>query len=170
MKHILTTERLYFRELTLEDKCDLAKILSDEESMQYYPHPFSDREVEGWIQWNLKNYTEYGFGLWAVILKKDDSFLGDCGITMQTIEGERIPEIGYHIKKRYWNQGFATEAAIVCKAYAFEVLGFEKVYTYTTVRNTPSRRIAEKNGMTIERYFEKNNEHQVLYSCCKGAY
>jgi RimJ/RimL family protein N-acetyltransferase len=150
----------------MDDKDDLAEILSDEEAMRYYPHPFSPQEVENWITWNMKNYATYGFGLWAVILKETGDFLGDCGITMQTIDGEPFPEIGYHIKKAYWNRGFATEAAKACRDYAFEVLGYEEIYSYMTIHNTPSRRIAEKVGMTIERYVNKEPEQLVLYSCC----
>ena len=37
--------------------------------------------------------------------------IGDCGITIQNIDGELLPEIGYHIHKDFWRQGFATEAA-----------------------------------------------------------
>ena len=47
--------------------------------------------------WNEK----YGFGLWAVVLKETGAFIGDCGIFIQNIDGEMLPEIGYHIHKRY---------------------------------------------------------------------
>lgn len=42
---IIETERLYLRELTMEDKEEWAKVLSDIESMRFYPHPFSEKEV-----------------------------------------------------------------------------------------------------------------------------
>ncbi|NNF98089.1 MAG: GNAT family N-acetyltransferase [Desulfobacteraceae bacterium] len=159
----IETERLRLREFKIQDKMNLIDILSDEDSMRFYPHPFSEKEVEGWIDWNLKNYAEYGFGLWAVILKKTDVFIGDCGITLQNIEGEKLPEIGYHIERKYCNQGYATEAALACKNYAFEVLGFLKVYTYTTPDNLSSRRVAEKIGMTPVKNFSKKGIQEVLY-------
>ncbi len=119
---ILETERLYLRELVPSDTKELRKVLSDPESMQYYPHPFSEEEVDKWILWNIENYHNYQHGLWAVILKEGQVFLGDCGITMQNIENEIVPEIGFHIIKEYSKRGYATEAARACKDYAFQVL------------------------------------------------
>jgi RimJ/RimL family protein N-acetyltransferase len=78
----METERLHLRELVLENASELAKVLSDAESMQYYLAPFSREKVVSWITWNLDNYRKYNHGLWAVIRKEDDAFLGDCGITM----------------------------------------------------------------------------------------
>ena len=59
------------------------------------------------IEWNLQNYEEYGFGLWAVVLRETDEFIGDCGLTIQNIDGEFLPEIGYHIHNSNFPQAFA---------------------------------------------------------------
>lgn len=158
---IIETERLYLRELVLEDKHELSKVLSDPESMQYYPEPFNQEKVEKWIQWNIDSYKKYNHGLWAVILKDGDRFIGDCGITMQLIENEIVPEIGFHIMKNYWNKGYATEAANACKSYAFDVLKYPKVFSYTALRNVPSQKVAEKMGMQTYKVFEKNGEKQI---------
>ena len=56
---VIETERLYLRELVLEDKDKLAKVLSDVYSMKFYPHPFSEEEVKNWIIWNIDNYKKY---------------------------------------------------------------------------------------------------------------
>lgn len=159
---IIETKRLYLRELTLDDTDELMKVLSDSESMQFYPKPFTDEGVEKWIRWNIDNYKKYRHGLWAVILKEGDVFLGDCGITMQNIDGDIVPEIGFHIIKDYCNKGYATEAAISCRDYAFNVLGYPRVFSYTTVQNVPSQKVAEKMGMSVYKHFEKNNEQQVV--------
>ncbi|KAB2331323.1 GNAT family N-acetyltransferase [Bacillus mesophilum] len=158
---ILETKRLYLREFVLDDKLELSKVLSDPESMQYYTKPFHLEEVESWITWNLDNYKKYNHGLWAVILKDGEKFLGDCGITMQLIDKETVPEIGFHIIKDYCNQGYATEAADACKEYAFNVLKYPKVFSYTTLKNIPSQKVAEKIGMQIYKEFEKNGEKQI---------
>lgn len=63
---ILETKRLYLREMVLEDIEELSKVLSDPESMQYYPEAFSKDKVGKWIQWNIDNYNRYNHGLWAV--------------------------------------------------------------------------------------------------------
>lgn len=63
---IIETERLYLRALKMDDHHELSKVLSDPESMQYYPHPFNQEEVKNWIRWNEKNYRQYNHGLWQL--------------------------------------------------------------------------------------------------------
>ncbi|WP_369404806.1 GNAT family N-acetyltransferase [Piscibacillus salipiscarius] len=82
-------------------------------------------------------------------------------MTMQEIDGETVPEIGYHIHKDYWNKGYASEAALACKQYAFNKLGYDRVYSYTTLNNVPSQKVAEKIGMETYKVFEKNGEQQI---------
>ena len=67
---VIETERLILREYTLEDFDALYEILSDKETMAHYPKPFDEEKVRSWIRWNIENYAKYGFGLWAVVLKK----------------------------------------------------------------------------------------------------
>ncbi|WP_042147788.1 GNAT family N-acetyltransferase [Paucisalibacillus sp. EB02] len=160
---ILETDRLYLRELVLGDSQELSRVLSDPDSMQYYPEPFNQKKVESWIRWNMDNYKTYNHGLWAVILKDGERFIGDCGITMQTIDQEKVPEIGFHIIKDYWNKGYATEAALACKQFAFDVLGYSKVFSYTSMRNIPSQKVAENIGMRLYKTFEKNGEKQIVH-------
>ena len=131
--------------------------------MKFYAHPIGENEVEDWIRWNMDNYQKYRHGLWAVILKQGDTFIGDCGITMQNICDETQPEIGFHIIKEYCNKGYATEAAAACKEYAFEVLQYPKVFSYTTIQNIPSQKVAQKSGMHFYKQFEKNNEEYIVH-------
>lgn len=168
---ILETERLLLRELTMDDVNDLHIILSDPESMGHYPKPYSMKKSEGWIKWNIDNYATHGFGMWAVILKDENKFIGDCGITMQSINGEEEPEIGYHINKRYSNKGYGTEAAKVCRDYAFNELGLEKVFSYMKYTNKASSRVAEKNGMRfIMEYKDDVNTITKVYGITLEEY
>lgn len=159
---IIETERLYLRELTLADQENWSKVLSDPVAMKYYPHQLSAEEVTKWLQWTLDNYRKYRHGLWAVILKECDIFIGDCGITMQNIDGEIVPEIGFHIIKDYWNRGYATEAALACKEYAFYVFNYPRVFSYTTIDNIPSQRVAQKIGMKVYKHFFRDGEEHVV--------
>ena len=156
MKYIIETERLYLRELTINDHQELARILCDHASMKYYPSVFTQKQVLDWITWNMDSYKNYKHGLWAVTLKRDNIFIGDCGTTIQDIDGQNLPEIGYHIIKEYCNKGYATEAAKACIRYAFHTLNYDKVYTHTKYDNFPSIRVAEKNGMKFVKKFKKN--------------
>ncbi len=85
----------------------------------------------------------------AVIRKSDGAFLGQCGLTMQPFGERLVPEVGYLLARRYWRNGYATEAAAACRSYAFEELGFPEVYSIIRENNLPSRRVAERGGMQI---------------------
>ena len=155
MHPVVETKRLLLRKLVPDDQTSLAEILCSPESMKYYPRPFTIEEVERWIGWNIRSYNSYGHGLWAVIQRSDNAFLGDCGITIQNIEGQELPEVGYHIRTEYCNKGFATEAAGAVIDYIFERFPYKALYSYMRIDNTPSNRVAKKNGMHFEKEFEK---------------
>lgn len=170
---ILETEQLLLREMTTNDFQAWYQILSDQETMQYYPKAFDQDQTRSWIQWNLDNYKKYGFGLWAVILKDTNCFIGDCGITMQNIhhDGNLFPEIGYHINKKYWRNGYATQAAKACLKYGFENKNFDEIFSYQKWTNVPSRKVAEKMGMTLrEEYADEKNTKTSVYSITKAEY
>ncbi len=168
---VLETKRLVLRELTIADLRNWHVILSDPETMAHYPQPFSLEKTKQWIDWNLENYRTYGFGLWAVILKENALFIGDCGITMQQINGKLEPEIGYHINKAYTGKGYASEAAQACRDYAFEGLKLRTVYSYMKHTNTASRRVAEKNGMKlIAELPDKTNGITTVYAITLHEY
>lgn len=161
----LETDRLIVRDFTPEDFTLLHKILSDAETMKHYPHPFQPEETRNWIQRNMNRYANDGFGLWAVELKETGELIGDCGITMQNIHGNLVPEIGYHINRNHQKQGYATEAAAACMKYAFEELGFEKIYSYMKYTNKASARVAVKNGMQfVEEYEDAVNTITKVYA------
>ena len=117
--------------------------------MTAYEHAFSDEEVQAWLDRQLLRYREDGFGLWAVILKETGEFIGQCGLTMQEFDGGWVPEIGYLFRRAFWHRGYAAEAAVGCREYAFQVLGLEEVFSIIRDSNTASQKVAERNGMTL---------------------
>ena len=147
MKKILETDRLILREYTLEDFDGLYAILSDPETMQHYPTPYDEKETMRWLNWSFDNYQTYGFGLWAIELRESGEFIGDCGITMQNIDGEILPEIGYHIHKNHWRRGYAKEAAAAVRDWCFQNTAFDAVYSYMTHANVASYSTAASVGM-----------------------
>lgn len=163
---ILQTERLYLREMTEQDLPDLRDILQDEKAMAAYEHAFSEDEVTDWLQRQLHRYRQDGFGLWAMIRRDIDEMVGQCGITMQEVDGRMVPEIGYLLKRIYWHQGYAIEGAKGCRDYAFDVLGLPEVFSIIRDTNAASRRVAIRNGMTkrgqiIKHYYGIDMPHDV---------
>lgn len=153
---ILETERLTLREMTQADFPALCKILQNNDVMYAYEGAFTDEEAQLWLDNQLHQYSEYGFGLWAVVLKQNGEMIGQCGITMQDYNGKQVTEVGYLFMKDLWHMGYATEAAIACKNYAFETLGAVEVFSIIRDTNTASQAVAIRNGMTVHGSFTKH--------------
>lgn len=153
---ILETDRLVLRELSLLDKENLSLILQDKDVMYAYEHAFSYSEVDTWLNNQLRRYKDDGFGLWAVILKDTNEFIGQCGLTVQNIGEKEVVEVGYLFKKAHWHKGYATESAIACKNYAFNTLDIDEVYSIIRDNNMPSINVAKRNGMSLKGEFVKH--------------
>ena len=149
--HILETPRLILREFTPADADALSLVLSDAETMRHYPMPFDRAAVEEWIARQIRRYAINGHGLWATILKSNGELIGDCGLTIQDVEGVREVEVGYHVRRDLWGQGLASEAARACREYGFAHLPVDHIISLIRPENLQSRRVAERNGMTVER-------------------
>lgn len=124
--------------------------------MYAYEHAFDDREVQEWLNKQIQRYQDYGVGLWAVILKETDEMIGQCGLTMQEYNDRQVLEVGYLFQKAYWHNGYASEAAIACKDYAFDKLGAPEVYSIIRDTNIASQKVALRNGMTRVDQFTKH--------------
>ena len=154
MKMILETERLFLREMTMDDFDALYAVLSDAEIMQHYPYSFDEERVRSWIERNMKRYTDDGFGLWAVCLKDTGEMIGDCGLTLQNIDGTMLPEIGYHIRRDQQRKGYAKEAAAAVRDWAFQNTEYPALYSYCKYTNVGSFKTAESIGMNFEKEYE----------------
>ena len=153
---ILETQRLLLREMTQADYPALAEILQDRVAMFAYEHAFSDEETQTWLDRMRERYAKDGFGLWAVVCKETGEMIGQCGLTWQNYEGERVLEIGYLFQRKHWKKGYAIEAARACKHYAFETLHVNEVFSIIRDNNIASMNVAIRNGMTIRGTFIKH--------------
>lgn len=172
---IIQTKRLYMRKLCKNDFNELCEILQDKDVMYAYEqHAFDNKEVQEWLDNQLRRYDENGFGLWAVILKDSETFIGQCGLTVQDFNGSSVIEIGYLFKKAYWHHGYATEAAIACKKYAFETLKVNRVYSIIRDNNIPSQMVAKRNGMTavakLDKFYYNMHMPHIVYSIKDSEY
>lgn len=163
----LETSRLFLREMTRNDRAALAAILQDPQVMYVYEHAFSEAEVDQWLERQLERYRTWGFGLWAVVEKDSGEMVGQCGITMQDWDGRPVPEIGYLFRRSSWGKGYATEAALACREYAFTTLYFPTVYAIIRDNNLPSQGVARRCGMEevgamVKHYYHMDMPHLVF--------
>jgi len=165
---ILETARLSLREFTPADVNALEAVLGDPIAMQYYPAAFNRNEVEEWIERNVERYQRDGYGLWAMLLRKTGDLIGDCGCYLREMEGRSSVEIGYHVRRDLWGNGYATEAARACMRYAFDKLGLDRVISLIRPENRQSVRVAEKNGLVCEKIIFWRGYDHCIYAKSKS--
>ena len=101
-------------------------------------------------------------------LTKTQQIIGDCGIILQEVEGDRLYEIGYHLRRDFWGQGLATEAAIACRDWAFAYLKADRLISLIRPENLPSCRVAERTGMTVWKEVNWQGLPHCVYSIERG--
>ena len=161
---VIETKRLILRQYKQDDFDGLKDIITDPETMKYYLKPYDLKGVQRWLDWNYNNYEKLGFGLWAIELKETGEYIGDCGITIQNIDEELLPEIGYHINKLHWKKGYAKEAGQAVRDWGFENTKYDALYSYMNFENIPSYKTALSLGMEkVNDYVDSSGER--LFVC-----
>jgi ribosomal-protein-alanine N-acetyltransferase len=158
MKIFAETERLLLREILPTDVGGFFEMDSDPDVHIYLgSEPLQQKEqAANAIQFIRQQYIDNGIGRWAVIDKKTNTFLGWAGlklITELTNNHINYLDLGYRFTKKYWGQGFATEAAAASLAYAFNELQANEVYAIADCKNIASNKILTKTGLTLVESF-----------------
>lgn len=149
--------------MSTDDLDDMADLLGDPLVMEYYPRPKARREAAEWIGWNLRNYAEHGHGLW-IIETHDGEFIGDCGLTWQTVDQSPALEVGYHVKTAAQRLGYATEAATACRDYASSDVLAVRIVSIIHRENRASQRVAENIGMRLDRTLHHASPDHDVFS------
>ena len=161
-REILLTERLRLREYTAADAAELFEVFADPYARTFYPEMTDPAKVRAWIDWNLRNYSEFGFGLWAIELQEGGRFIGDCGLTYQDVEGRSELEIGYHVLESERGKGYATEAARACLDFGFTHTSCESICSIVRPSNTASCVVAARIH-SARREFLKRDQPALLF-------
>jgi RimJ/RimL family protein N-acetyltransferase len=158
------TERLRFRLYTSADEALLFEVFADPYARTFYPEMVDRSKVNAWIQWNLRNYDEFGFGLWALELKASGEFIGDCGLTYQEVEGRQELEIGYHVIQRERGKGYASEAARVCLDFGFGRTSCTSICSIVRPSNIASRMVAGRVHMACREFIKGARSALLFYT------
>lgn len=163
MNLILETERLLLRPIDLNDAQDMFQLDNNPNVHKYLGNkPVKTIEESiAYIKNIQQQYLENNIGRFAVILKKNNTFLGWCGLKFITEEENNhnnFYEIGYRFKEEFWGQGFAYESATEWLKYAFNTLKVPVLYASAHIDNKGSRKVLEKIGLQIQNEYLWNNE------------
>lgn len=147
---IATTERLILRHWQPSDREPFSWMNADPRVMEFMPSLLSQEESDALIDHIKSHFREHGFGLCAVELRQEHSFMGYIGLAVPRFRAIFTPcvEIGWRLSSDYWGRGLATEGAREIVRYAFGSLGLKDLVSFTVPGNGRSRRVMEKLGMT----------------------
>ncbi|MDB2415471.1 GNAT family N-acetyltransferase [Rickettsiales bacterium] len=145
----IQTKRLILRSWKKEDLEPFAKLNACKYVCEFLPKPLIKSESDNLAERIIAHFDKHGFGLYAVERKDNGKFIGFTGLSIPIFEAHFMPavEIGWRLSYENWGQGFATEAALAVRDYAFEELGLNEIVSFTAEKNASSRRVMEKIGM-----------------------
>lgn len=148
----LESERLIYKPLSLDYLEQWTKYLANSENTGYYPVlPLTPSErSKSWIESQLLRYSENTYGMYAVHLKENNAFIGQSGALLQEVNGRLEVEVGYHFFKEYTRKGYATEAAIHFRKWAFKNHPTSSIISIIREDNLPSQKVAIRNGMSVD--------------------
>lgn len=149
MKNSIKTDRLILRSWKEEDLELFAKLNNDPRVMEYFPALKTQAESDASAQRMSNRIEQCGWGFWAVSLLQTGEFIGFIGLEEVDFQAAFTPavEIGWRLAYEYWGKGYATEGALASLKYGFEILGLQKIVSFTAVQNFRSRAVMERIGM-----------------------
>lgn len=155
MKIYMETERLILRSWKYEDRESFAEMNCNRKVMKYFPATLTTDESNAFVYRINTEFEETGFGLYAVEIKEAEEFIGYVGFHRFNFDAPFSPglEIGWRISDRFWHHGYATEAAKACLDYAREKHLCDKLFSFTSVHNTPSENVMKRIGMSYQGTF-----------------
>jgi RimJ/RimL family protein N-acetyltransferase len=143
---ILTTERLLLKAVMIQDAAAYKKhfeVIQYLSTNVFWPYP------EDGVEWFLNNLVlpRQGKDRWCygIFLKPiQDELIGCVDLWREAVPENR----GFWLGKKFWGHGYMTEAVVPVTNYAFNDLGFQKLYFTNAEGNLALRRVKEKSGAT----------------------
>lgn len=147
------SERLHFRSVVPEDFDSWLPFYKNPKSTQYWNGLPTNPEEACTEQFDriFERYENNLGGMNALVHKKTNLLVGICGLLVQIVDGIEELEIGYAVLPKYWRNGYAFEAAKKCKDYAFYHSITTSLISIIHIDNTPSKKVALKNGMLLDK-------------------
>ena len=149
---ICETARLHLRQFTIDDAPFIYRLLNSPTWLIY----IGDRNVRGLhdarnylINGPFASYDQYGFGLYLVALKEDNTPIGMTGLIKR--DGLEEVDIGFAFLPDYTGKGYAYEAANAVKDYALAILKLPRVAAITTEKNDHAIALLNKIGLHHEK-------------------
>jgi [ribosomal protein S5]-alanine N-acetyltransferase len=147
----IETERLLLRKITLNDANDMFEYTSDPQVSEFttWSTHSSIEDSKYFLKTLVKMYKRRELVDWGIVHKAEKKFIGTCGFVEWRMTHSRA-EIGYALSRRYWGEGYMSEAVSAVIDFGFREMQLNKILARCEVNNIASARVMEKVGMKLE--------------------
>jgi RimJ/RimL family protein N-acetyltransferase len=147
-------DRLALRRFEATDLDELAEVFAHPEVWQFpYGRAFTRDETERFLDAQIEEWDERGFGCWIARLRETGAVIGYVGLSVPTFLPEVLPavEVGWRFAPAHWGKGLAGEGARAALREGFTTLGLTTICSLPQTTNPPSFTLCERLGMTLQR-------------------
>ena len=174
MDLIIETERLILRPLELSDADDFFIMNNNPKVNTYLRNPIKTiTEAKQYVKKIIDDYQNIDIARFAVILKETNKLIGFSGLKFRNTEENNhvnFHDLGYRFSEEYWNNGFATEAAIAWLDYGFNEMKLSTIFACAFIENSGSNKVLNKLGFKFMNQYSVNNTILNWYKIDKQKY
>jgi RimJ/RimL family protein N-acetyltransferase len=147
---MIETSRLVLRPWRDSDLIPFAELNADPIVMRFLRGVLTRDESDAYVRRAQLHMAEHGFCKLAVEAPGVAPFIGAVGISHVRFEASFTPavEVAWRLDRRFWGQGYATEAARAAMVDGFTRVGLREIVAITTLGNIASQRVMQRLGMT----------------------
>lgn len=169
--YFLKSERIGFSHWQASDT-ELAEILWGDPAVTKLicvSGVFTKADILKRLDAEIHNGSVYCVQYWPIFSLATNELIGCCGLRPH---GEMEYELGFHLRPKFWGQGYAEEAANAVMEYAFTVLGAEALFAGHNPKNIGSKKLLAKLGFsyTGDEYYEPTGLYHPSYELKKEQY
>jgi RimJ/RimL family protein N-acetyltransferase len=165
--HELETERLSLRTWREGDWEPLHETYGDPEVTRWLGRSPGPKEFTAYAVGRMSMHWEaHGFGMWAVIDRASNEMIGRVGLMFHPKwpVDEHKTEIGWTLRRSAWGRGYATEAGLAARDWAFGNLSIMRLISMTDPENHRSQAVMKRLGLTFRGEADYEGHHNVYYA------
>lgn len=153
---MIETSRLILRPWRESDLAPFAEQNADPEVMRFLGGLLTREESDAYVRRAEAHHAAHGFCKWAVEAPGVAPLIGGVGMSYVSFDASFTPavEVAWRLHKRFWGEGYATEAARAAIDDGFTRVGLRDIVALTTLANLPSQRVMQRLGMRRDIEFD----------------
>ncbi|KPU44329.1 ribosomal-protein-S5-alanine N-acetyltransferase [Oxobacter pfennigii] len=165
----METERIRFSKWTDDDFSLAVQLWGKEDVTRYIcaSGKFTEQDIQKRLNFEISNQKQFNVQYWPIFGTPVDELIGCCGLRPFKSE-ENSYEIGFHLRKKFWGQGYAFEAAASVIKYGFTIIKADKLFAGHHPQNMSSKKLLLRLGFKYigDNFYEPTGLYHPSYEMC----